>query len=141
MSTEYEGRCHCSAIGYRYYTPVDPALWAIRACDCSFCRMHDALSASGPASEIEFFAQTDERMTRYRFGLQTADFLLCSNCGVYIGALMPAAGASVGIVNLRALVAPPENMAAAMPVSYTGEHRELRIARREQRWAKARLLP
>ncbi|MCI0516376.1 MAG: hypothetical protein L0Y45_00935 [Woeseiaceae bacterium] len=138
MSIEFEGHCHCSAIGYRFRTRVDPSEWTIRACDCSFCRMHDVLSTSGAMAEIEFFAQVPERMRRYRFGLQTADFLLCSNCGVYIGAVMTGDQGTFGIVNLRALAAPLENMAPVVAVSYAGEDRDSRITRREQRWAKAR---
>jgi hypothetical protein len=80
-------------------------------------------------------------MKRYRFGLRTADFLLCGNCGVYIGAVMTRDKGMFGIVNIRALAVPPENLAAAVPVSYDGEDEECRIARREQRWSKAQLPP
>jgi hypothetical protein len=141
MSTEYEGRCHCSAIGYRYRTPVAPADWTIRACDCSFCRAHDALSTCGSTAQIEFFTREPGLLKRYRFGLRIADFLLCGNCGVYIGAVMTRDTGTFGIVNIRALVAPPEDLAAVVPVSYAGENQESRIARREQRWSKARLAP
>ncbi len=141
MKIEYEGRCHCSAIGYRYRTPVAPANWQVRACDCSFCRAHDVLTTSGPAAEIEFFAPEPDRVRRYRFGLRTADFLLCGNCGVYIGAVMTRDTGTFGIVNVRALVARPEDLSAVLPISYDGEDEDSRIARRERRWSKAWLPP
>lgn len=141
MSIEYEGRCHCSAIGYRYRTPVAPADWTIRACDCSFCRAHNVLSASGPTAQIEFFARKPKQLRRYRFGLRTADFLLCGNCGVYIGAVMTRDTGTFGIVNVRAFVAPPDDLADVVPVSYDGEDAYFRVARRERRWSKAQLAP
>jgi hypothetical protein len=141
MHIEYEGRCHCSAIGYRYRTPLIPAEWAIRACDCSFCRAHDVLSASGATADITFFAREPGKLRRYRFGLRTADFLICSHCGVYIGAVMSGNCGTFGIVNVRALVTQPEHLATAVPVSYDGEDEVSRIARREQRWSKARFAP
>jgi hypothetical protein len=141
MSIEYEGRCHCSAIGYKFRTQVAPADWTIRACDCSFCRAHDVLSASGPTAQIEFFAREPDRMRRYRFGLRTADFLLCANCGVYVGAVMARDTGTFGIINIRALVAPPGDLAAVVPVTYDGEDEDSRIARRERRWSKAQFAP
>jgi hypothetical protein len=73
--------------------------------------------------------------------LQTADFLLCGNCGVYIGAVMTRDAGTFGIVNIRALAAPPEDLADVVPVSYDGEDEYSRVARRETRWSKAQLAP
>jgi hypothetical protein len=103
--------------------------------------VHDILSASGPTAQIEFFAREPQRMRRYRFSLRTADFLLCAKCGVYIGAVMTRDTATFGIVNIRALVTPPENLAAVVPVTYADEDEGSRIARRERRWSKALFTP
>jgi hypothetical protein len=96
---------------------------------------------SGPKARIEFIARKPGRMRRYRFGLRTADFLLCGNCGVYVGAVMTRDTGMFGIVNIRALVAPPEDLAAVVPVTYDGEDEESRIARRESRWSIAQVAP
>ena len=50
----WPGSCHCGAIGYDYATEVPPPDWSIRACQCAFCRAHDALSTSDPKGEIRF---------------------------------------------------------------------------------------
>jgi hypothetical protein len=42
-------------------------------------------------------------LQRYRFGLGTADFLLCRNCGVYIGALLTGAEGAFATLNTRAM--------------------------------------
>jgi hypothetical protein len=134
MKTEYPGSCHCGAIGFIYRTDIEPDQWSIRGCQCSFCRAHDALSTSDPAGEISFIASSPELLNRYRFGLKTADFLLCRECGVYIGALIETAGKSFGIVNIHALREGPADLAATAPISYDGEDVGGRVSRREQRW-------
>ena len=104
MKSEYQGSCHCGAIGYRYRTPIAPDQWSIRACQCRFCRAHDALSASDPNGFIEFTVADPKQLNRYRFGLKTADFLLCRECGVYIGALIETENGQFGIINTHALL-------------------------------------
>lgn len=136
---EYQGRCHCGAIGFRYQTDIAPQNWSIRACQCRFCRAHHALSASDPAGSIEFDAAKPALLKRYRFGLRTADFLLCGKCGVYIGALIETDKGRFGIINTLALLEKPGELAAAEPMSYDGEDVSSRVARREDRWAPATL--
>ena len=139
MSTaDYEGRCHCGAIGFRYVTAVPPADWSVRACQCRFCRAHDALSTSDPDGDLEFFADGPEHLGRYRFSLGTADFLFCRNCGVYIGAIIDTDDGTFGIVNTHALVDAPDDMAATVPIVYDGEETDGRVARRSARWTPAR---
>ena len=135
MQTEYQGSCHCGAIGFRYWTATPPAEWSIRACQCTFCRAHDALSTSDPAGQIEFFANQPELLQRYRFGLKTADFHLCRQCGVYIGAEIETTRGLFGIVNLHALKEKLSTMAQVAPISYDDEDTRARSLRREVRWS------
>ena len=132
---DYRGECHCGAIGYVYRCAAAPADWAIRACQCRFCRAHDALSASDPAATISFFATEPGRLQPYRFGLQTADFLVCRQCGVYIGASIETPKGRFGIINTHALVDPAPAIARPQPISYDGEETDDRVTRREERWA------
>lgn len=74
-------------------------------------------------------------MRRYRFGLKTADFLLCRRCGVYIGALIETAKGRFGIINTLALSDPAPDTAAPRPVDYDAEQTANRVLRREERWA------
>lgn len=129
-----EGRCHCGAIGYSFQTELAPREWKLRACQCSFCRAHGALSASDPAGSIAFHEYRSGALERYRFGLRTADFLLCGKCGVYIGALIATPHGRFGIVNVTALRPLPADLAAPTAMDYGDETSEDRIARREERW-------
>ena len=137
MREIFDGSCHCGAVGFRYETSIAPEDWSIRACQCRFCRAHDALSTSDPEARIIFTIVRPQYLHRYRFGLRTADFLLCKQCGVYVGAVIRIGDNDYGIINTRALLTPPENIAMAAPIVYDAEDVEKRIARRENRWASA----
>jgi hypothetical protein len=139
MKSEYAGSCHCGAIGFRYRSDVAPKHWSIRTCQCRFCRAHDALSASDPAGFVEFTVAEPELLSRYRFGLRTADFLLCRKCGVYIGAFIDTQNGQFGIINIHALQQVPESLAATEPMSYDSEDVGGRVSRRENRWTPAEL--
>ena len=135
MSTVYEGSCHCGAIGWTYRTALDPRRWPVRSCQCSFCRRHATRCTSDPDGSVELLAPGREALSRYRFGLNTAQFLVCRRCGTYIGAFAPGPpGHGFATLNLNALRTPVEGIPPATPTHYDSEGREERIARREERW-------
>ncbi len=134
MSITYRGECHCGALGYAYTTSVDPSAWPVRSCQCSFCRRHAARCTSDPAGTLRFMHRKAEQLVRYRFALETADFLLCRSCGVYLGAVIATERGRFGIVNLNALAEAPPSLGPATPVRYDDEARSDRVDRREQVW-------
>ena len=140
-TTDYPGSCYCGSIGFRYQTAAAPSDWSIRACQCRFCRAHSAYSASDPAGVLHFSAANPADLQRFRFGLHTADFLLCRRCGVYVGAVIETAAGRFGIINTHALDAVPDTMAAVAPIDYDGEDTAGRVSRREQRWTPVASLP
>jgi hypothetical protein len=130
----YYGACHCAAIGYTYRTALPPGQWSVRECQCAFCRAHAATTTSDPGGSIEFTVRDAQGLHRYRFGLRTADFLLCRNCGVYIGALARTGRGQFGIINLHALRASVLGLPAPMGRNYEGEDAAARVARRMLQW-------
>jgi hypothetical protein len=137
----YEAACHCGAIACTYLTAQPPERWSIRACQCAFCRSHGALSTSDPRGRLEFRADDPDLLQRYRFALKTADFLLCRNCGVYLGAVIESDAGRFGILNTHALTQQPENLADVAAISYDGEDTGGRVARREERWTPVDAVP
>lgn len=129
----YEGCCHCGAATVVFETAVSPDELPTRACQCGFCRAHGARTATDPAGRLRFGG----RLRRYRFGLGVADFLLCPDCGVYLGALYAEDGRAWGTVNVNCLAARDRFRPAGEPVSYEGEDAEARRARRRARWTPA----
>ena len=137
--TDYSGSCHCGAIGFNYSTQIAPADWSVRACQCSFCLAHDALSTSDPKGELRFRAIDPGNLQCYQFGLNTADFLLCRKCGVYIGAIIETGNGMWGIINTHALTDTLADISMDTPVDYDGEITGNRVSRREERWTPATL--
>ena len=103
--------------------------------------MHDALSTSDPSGSLEFTTAEPTVLARYRFALRTADFLLCRECGVYIGAVITTDAGMFGIVNTHALTEQPATMAGVAPATYDGENTDGRVSRREERWTPVAAVP
>jgi hypothetical protein len=131
---EFQGSCHCGALAFSFETALPVARWSVRACQCGFCRAHGALTTSDPAGRLAFHIERGETLLRYRFGLKTADFLVCRRCGVYLGAQIETPGGAFGIVNVRAVSPFPPELPGATPADYDTESRSARVDRREKRW-------
>jgi hypothetical protein len=131
---EYLARCHCGALTARYRTAIEPSAWSLRACQCSFCRSHGALMTSDPAGVLEFRSSDPEQVQRYRFGGRTADFLICRQCGVYIGVQMASDQGRFGVLNVLSLRPPVTSLLLPAPMAYGAETAEVRTLRREARW-------
>jgi hypothetical protein len=130
----WRGSCHCGAIGFEYRTAKPPGEWPVRACQCSFCRKHGASYTSDPAGSVRLVHQDAGALTRYQFGQHTADFLFCSRCGGYLGAVTEESGQALMVLNLRAFDPQPEGLPAPQPMSYEGETKGDRDSRRASRW-------
>jgi hypothetical protein len=132
--SEYVARCHCGALSASYRTALPTSNWHIRACQCSFCRTHAALSTSDPAGLLAYSCSQPELLQRYRFGTRSAEFLICRVCGVYVGAQIMSDRKRFGILNVRALTPIPTNLPNAEWMDYEDETTDIRRLRRESRW-------
>lgn len=134
--TRLSGRCHCGNLRFSFETRSPPEQLPIRACACTFCRRHRARTASDPAGRVRILVADAQALSRYRFGLETADFLICRRCGVYLGAVMSVGGQAWATVNINTVDV--DAGAAAFPapqmVDYGAETRVQRQARRRVRW-------
>jgi hypothetical protein len=135
----YRGQCHCGAIRYTYQTEIRPEDWSIRADQCSFCRAHGSRMTSDPAGFAQFISAGPAHLRRYRFGQRTADFLLCAECGVYVGAAIETAAGCFAVVSVNALVPYLDGLKPAQPVDFDGESVAERTRRREERWTPCKL--
>ena len=129
----FAGACHCGAIEFVFHSSQGPRLWTIRACQCRFCRRHGARTTADASGYVTFRLNDESRLQRYRFGLQSAEFLICRRCGVYIAAVLTSPRGRFATININA-IREPLDVAEAIPVSYEGETLEVRQQRREQRW-------
>jgi hypothetical protein len=134
------GGCHCGNLALTFETRRRPDELAVRACGCSFCRRHGVRAVSDPQGRIEFVVQDPLQLSRYRFDLGTAQFLVCRTCGVYVGAVMAEAESAYATLNINALRTPEVFTKAAVPVSYDRESAAERRARRRAGWTSATVI-
>ena len=128
------GGCHCGNLSLEFETGLALADLPLRACQCSFCRGHGALSTSDPKGSVRLAARDGAAVQRYRFGLGVTDFILCRRCGVYILAMMELDGAHYAVVNANTLERRSEMLNPPQPMDYEGEDVASRFARRKTRW-------
>jgi hypothetical protein len=131
------GGCHCGNLELTFEATRDPGELTVRACGCSFCRRHGGRTISDPKGRVEFAIHDPALLSRYSFGLGTAQFLVCQTCGVYVGAVMADDGSAYAIININALQTPEVLAKAAVPVSYDHESATGRRTRRRALWTPA----
>lgn len=134
----FHGSCHCGNLEVDYQTTVAAEDSAVRACQCSFCRKHDARALSDPAGSIEITAREPEFLERYQFGLKVIEFLFCRKCGVYVSAFRQDghyayANVMVNVLDKRTQFPEPG------PVDLDGESSENKANRHRTKWTPARL--
>ena len=134
--TDLAGRCHCGAVRVELVTALRAQDLPLRACQCSFCRRHGALTTSDPKGLLHIEAAPGSA-NRYRFGLGITDFLLCSECGVYVAATMETEGRLTAVLNIQGVNLPGFQGSTPIPMIYDDETPEERVARRVDRWMPA----
>lgn len=125
----YRGLCHCGAVCAEYETDTTVVL---RQDGCSFCSSRGVKSASDPKGRLALFSRL--QLVRYRFGHETADFLICPTCGTYIAAQMQGPQGPVGVLNVVGLSIAELKDETATFASLEGETVDERIQRRVSRW-------
>ncbi len=135
----FKGACHCGNLTVEYLTAIPAAAAAVRACQCTFCRKHDARAVSDPGGRITITAKDPGRLLRYRFGLEVTDYLICGQCGVYVSAYTQQGGEAyanvmVNVLDDRAAFPTPR------PVDLDGEDANGKWQRRRENWTPAVLI-
>ena len=128
----YGGSCHCSAIKIALRTSKTGAVLGARSCQCSFCRAHGASWTSDPANTLGI--ERAGPISRYRFGTGTAEFLICTTCGVVPAVIWQDDERLLGVVRVDCLRERDSFLSHAVPTDFEGEREEQRLARRSQKW-------
>ena len=131
--TMHAGGCHCGNIRLGFSTGLDPSQIEVRACQCSFCIKHGSRAVADPDGRVIISVKDETRLHRYRFGLRTADYLICRECGVYVAAIT-ADDDVRAIVIINALDNQGRFSQQPIPVDFDAESKVQRQARRRARW-------
>jgi hypothetical protein len=133
------GACHCGAIRGTLFASKPAGELQVRACQCSFCTRHGAMTASDPAGRAIFEIER-AALRQYQFGTRTGTSLICARCGVYAGVILEDVGKTWSVLNLRGLAVAEFEGRSAEPVVYEGETPEARIARRKAKWTPTEIV-
>jgi len=136
-----EGGCHCGRLRVALTTDRAVTELPLRACQCTFCRRHGALTTSDPAGEVVLTVSELPAQGWYRFGTGITELWVCPSCGVYVGGYVESGGQGRAVVNTRALDARADFTQPPAAMDYGQETHEERLARRMRVWSPARVEP
>jgi hypothetical protein len=127
------GGCYCGNIRLQLELAHEPAKYHPRACDCGFCRKHAAAYVSDPEGSLRIVIHDSHYATNFRQGSERAEMLVCSRCGVLVGALYREDGDTYGTINARAIEA-LESFDTEQSVSPKQLSAEEKVARWKKLW-------
>lgn len=137
MSTTPPGitaSCHCSNINLELDWPGPINAIRIRNCGCSFCIKHGGAWTSHPDAKLRIEIIDAASVSRYRFGTQTADFLLCRTCGVVPAVVSEIEGRLYAVVNVNTFTNFDISSLESSSTDFDGESTGSRLERRQKNW-------
>ena len=129
-----QGSCHCGNISFRFARGTDEALLGVRECGCSFCRKHGGVWTSDPSGSLRLAVSEPQNVNKYRFGTETADFYVCSKCGVVPAVLSEIDGSLYAVVNVNTFEEVDGLDMVESRSDFSGEELEGRLDRRCKNW-------
>ena len=103
---ELRGSCHCGNVEFALFTGKSAEL-VPRRCSCSMCRRHGASYISDPGARLALRYRDRSSLSTYRFGHGTAQWIICSKCGVLTAVLCEIEGRLHAVVRVQSMVERP----------------------------------
>lgn len=128
------GACHCRNISFTLDWQPEPKAIPARACSCSFCVKHGGVWTSCPTGSLAVRFEDPARVSTYAFGTKTAEFHVCSTCGVVPVVTSSVGGRMVAVVSVNAFENVDPALLQRATVSFDGEGEGDRLARRQRNW-------
>lgn len=129
------GTCHCGNIRFVFHWPGAGDSIPVRACGCSFCIKHRGVWTSNPNGRVELSIDDPSQVNRYRFGTGTADFHICSNCGVAPIVTSDIEGSSYAVVNANCFDDVERSELVESASDFDDEATDARLSRRQRNWS------
>lgn len=129
-----EGKCHCGNITYRLRWPGEGTEIPVRACSCTFCTKHGGVYTSHPDAALAAAVHDRDLVSHYRFGTGTAEFYLCSRCGVVPFVTSMIEDNLYAVVNVNSFEGIDPSRFSRAVADFDGETTESRLDRRKRNW-------
>jgi hypothetical protein len=128
------GSCHCGNIRFTLDWQPEPDVIPARACGCSFCVKHGGVWTSCPTGRLRVSVQDRACVLPYLFGTKTAEFHVCTACGVVPVVTSRIEGRLYAVVSVNAFDNVEAGRLKRTPASFDGESEGDRLARRQRNW-------
>jgi len=128
------GRCHCGNISFALTWVPEPSEIPARACTCSFCTKHGGVWTACPTGSLRVTVTDPSLVTRYTFGTKTAEFHICSRCGIVPVVTSRIDGRLYAVVSVNAFEGVAPSLLRRVSTTFDGENDEARLARRKSNW-------
>lgn len=128
------GRCHCGNVSFKLTWAPDPQEIPARACGCSFCVKHGGVWTSCSTGFLSVAVGDPALVAKYSFGTRTAQFHVCSRCGVVPVVTSEVDGRIYAVVNVNVFEGVDPSLIRRAPASFDGEGEGERLARRKRNW-------
>lgn len=128
------GSCHCKNISFTLHCEPAPQAIPVRACDCSFCTRHGAAWTALPGSVLKVHVQEPALLSKYAFATKTAEFHVCTRCGVVPLAISRIEGHTYAVVNANTFDGIDVSLLQSAPADFSVESKEERLVRRKRSW-------
>ena len=112
----------------------DPIEIPARACGCSFCVKHGGVWTSNPAGKLRVTGRDRANTAKYEFGTKTAQFHICTACGIVPVVTSEIQGRTYAVVSVNAFDHIPPGQLRHSPASFDGESEGDRLSRRQRNW-------
>ncbi len=129
-----EGKCHCGTITFVLQWPGEGSTIPVRACSCTFCTKHGGVYTSHRDAVLAAVIHDRAVVPRYRFGTETAEFYLCSRCGVVPFVTSTIEDNLYAVVNVNSFEGIDPSCFSRAVTDFDGETTESRLDRRKRNW-------
>lgn len=128
------GACHCGNISFAVNWPGSGAEIPVRACGCTFCRKHGGVWTSHRNADLDAKYIDESAISRYKFGTETAEFYVCSGCGVVPFVISEIENRMYAVVNVNTFENIDSSSLVRSSADFEGESTDGRLKRRQQNW-------
>jgi hypothetical protein len=128
------GGCHCGNIRFVLAWEPDPVEIVARACTCGFCTKHGNIWTSKPDAQLDIAIRDPSFSASYEFGTKTAQFHICTKCGVTPAVTCLIDGKLYAVVNVNTFDASFPIPVRRVPATLDDESTADRLDRRRRNW-------